>query len=75
MPVEDGISAPDQTCPEAHPTSCTVGTRSFPGVTRPGGGVDRKPLRAPRLKKEYIYTFTPLCAFMGGYRVIIFILF
>jgi hypothetical protein len=29
-----------QTGPEAYPTSCTMGTGSFPEVKRPGRGVD-----------------------------------
>jgi hypothetical protein len=29
-----------QTGPGAHPTSCTMGTGSFPGVKRPGRGAD-----------------------------------
>ena len=32
IPVWARFSAPVQTGPEAHPTSCTMGTRSFPGV-------------------------------------------
>ena len=34
------LSAPDQTGPGAHPASCTMVTGSFPGVKRPGRGVD-----------------------------------
>ena len=37
------FSAPVQTGPGAHPTSCTMGTGSFPGVKRPGRGVDPPP--------------------------------
>jgi len=29
-----------------------MGTESFPGVNRPGRGVDHTPNLAPRLKKE-----------------------
>jgi hypothetical protein len=36
----------------AHPASYTVGTGSFPGVKRPGRGVDHPPPPAPMLKKE-----------------------
>ena len=36
-------SAPVQTCPEAYPVSCTMGTGSFPGVKRPGRGADHPP--------------------------------
>ena len=34
------FSAPVRTIPEAHPASYTMGTRSFPGVKRPGLGID-----------------------------------
>ena len=44
------FSAPVQTGPGAHPASCTMGTRSFPGVKRPGRGVDHPPHIVPRLK-------------------------
>jgi len=32
-----------------------MGTGSFPGVKRPGRGVDHPPDLAPRLKKDYSY--------------------
>ena len=35
--------APIQTGPEAHPASYTMGTESFPGIKRPGRGVDHPP--------------------------------
>jgi len=38
--VGAGFSAPVQTGPGAHPASYTMGTGSFPGVKRPGRGVD-----------------------------------
>ena len=47
-----------QTGPGTHPTSCIMGTGSFPGVKRPGRGVAQPPTLAPRLKKEYSYTST-----------------
>ena len=53
------FSAPVQTGHEAHPASCTMGTGSFPGVKRPGHGVDHQPQLTPRLKKEYSYTSSP----------------
>ena len=34
------FSPPIQTGPEAHPASYIMGTGSFPGVKRPGRGVD-----------------------------------
>jgi len=46
------FSALVQTGPGAHPASYTMGTGSFPGVKRPGRGVDHPPHPAPRLKKE-----------------------
>jgi hypothetical protein len=46
------FSAPVRTVPGYHPASYTVGTVSFPGVKRPGRGVDHPPHLAPRLKKD-----------------------
>ena len=37
------FSTPVQTDPGAHPDSYTMGTGSFPGVKRPGRGVDHPP--------------------------------
>jgi hypothetical protein len=59
------FSAPVQTSPEAHPASYTMGTGSFPGVKRPGRGVDHSCHLAPRLKKEYSYTSTPPLGLRG----------
>ena len=52
-------SPPVQTDPETHPASTTIGTGSFPGVKRPGRGDNHPTHLAPKLKKEYGYTFTP----------------
>jgi hypothetical protein len=41
-----------QNGPEAHPASYAMGTGSFPGLKRPGRGVDHSPHLRPRLKKE-----------------------
>jgi len=38
--------------PGAHPVPYAVGTRSFPGLKRPGRGVAPTPYLAPRLKKK-----------------------
>ena len=38
------------TCPEAHPASYTMGTGSFPGVKRPGRGVDHPPASSAEVK-------------------------
>ena len=46
------FSSPVQTGPGAHTTSCTMGTGSFPGVNRPGHGLDNPPHLVPRLNKE-----------------------
>jgi len=50
--VEARFSAPVQTGPGAHPSSYIMGTGSFPGVKRPGRGVDHPPYPEPRLMKE-----------------------
>ena len=52
IPVEARCSAPVQTGPEVHPDSYKIGTGSFPGVKRPGRGVDQATHLALRLKKE-----------------------
>jgi len=41
-----------QNRPGAHPTFFIMGTGSFPGVKRPGRGVDHPPQLALRLKEE-----------------------
>jgi hypothetical protein len=56
IPVGTRFSAHVQTAPGAHPASYTMGTASFPGIKRPGRGVDHPPNLTPRLKKEYSYT-------------------
>ena len=50
--VRARFSAPVQTDSCAQPASYTMGTGSFPGVKRPGRGVDHPPDLAPMLKKE-----------------------
>ena len=52
IPVGVRFFAPVQTGPGAHPASYTVGTGYFPGVKRPGRGVDHPPYLALNLKKE-----------------------
>jgi hypothetical protein len=46
------FSAPLQTSPGAQPASSTMGTGSFPGVKRPGRGVDLLSRVTSRFKKE-----------------------
>jgi hypothetical protein len=58
MPVEARFSAHVQAGLGAHPSYYKMGTASYPGVRRPGRGVDHPPHLAPRLKKEYSYTST-----------------
>jgi hypothetical protein len=48
------FSAPVQTGPGAHPASYTKGIGSFPGVERPGRGVDHPSHLVPRLKSRAI---------------------
>jgi hypothetical protein len=50
---------PVQTGPEAHPGSCTMDTGSFPGVKRPGRGVDHPPPFSADVKERvelYLYS-------------------
>ena len=76
IPVGARFSAPVKTGPGAHPASYTMGTESFPGVKRPGRGLDHTPPHiAPRLKKEYTYTSTPSLGLRGlsqGERVTLY---
>jgi hypothetical protein len=44
IPVGARFCAHVQTGPVAHAAFCTMGTRSFPGVKRPGHGADYPPL-------------------------------
>jgi len=51
------FSAPFQTGPAAHPASCTMGTGSFPGVKRPGRGVDHSICAEVKERVEqYLYS-------------------
>ena len=46
------FSAPVQTDPEAHPSSYTMGTGSFPEVERPGRGGDHPPPSSAEVRKD-----------------------
>jgi hypothetical protein len=48
--------APVQTGLGAHPASCTMGTRSLPGVKQPGRGVNHPPNLAVRLSRQVSFT-------------------
>jgi hypothetical protein len=53
------FSASVQTGPGAHPASCTLGTGPFPGVKRPGRGVDLLPPSSAAFKERvelYMYS-------------------
>ena len=53
-----GLSAPVQTGPGAHPYSYTMGTGSFPGVKRPGRGIDHPNPSSAEVKERvdlYLY--------------------
>jgi len=41
---------PSRQAPGTHPASFTVGTRSFPGVKRPGHDVDHTPLSSAEVE-------------------------
>jgi hypothetical protein len=58
IPVGARFFAPVQTGPGTQPASYTMGTESFPGVKRPGRGVDNPPPSSAEVKervKLYIY--------------------
>jgi hypothetical protein len=69
VPVVARFSAAVQTGSGAHPASFTMGTGSFPGITRPGRGVDHPPLSRAEVKERvelYLYsTFGPSCPVLG----------
>ena len=60
-----GFSAPALNGPGDHPASYTIGTGSFPGVKRPGRGVDHPPHLAPWLRKRRATPHFPLFVFVA----------
>jgi hypothetical protein len=80
-----GVHASVQAGSKVHPVSYTMGTGSFPGVKRPGRGVDTYlsprlnsrdiPLLSPELRKLSVFwktfdkVYTVLCRVVGGYFV------
>ena len=62
---ESQWGAPIQSGPEAHPASCKMGTGSFPGVKRPGRGVDQ-PSPSSAEVKEIVQLY--LCSPSGFAR-------
>jgi len=60
------FSAPLQTGPGAHPAFYTMGTESFPGVKRPGCGVDHpSQSRAEVKEKVELYLYSPSGPFVA----------
>jgi len=54
------FSAPFQIGLEAHPTSYTMGTGSFPGVKRRRRGVDHPPTSSAKVKERVeLYLYIP----------------
>jgi hypothetical protein len=54
------FSVPVQTGPGAHPASYTMGTGSFPGVKRPGRGVDHQTPSSAEVKERVeLYIYSP----------------
>jgi len=53
----------------AQPASCTTGTGYFPGIKRPGRGVDHPPPSSAEVKERvelYLYTLSgPSWSFLG----------
>jgi hypothetical protein len=52
IPVGSRFSVLVQTGLGAHPAPCTTGTRSFPGVKRPGRGVEHPPSSSAEVKER-----------------------
>jgi hypothetical protein len=52
IPVGASFFAHVQTGPGAHPAPCTMGTWSFPGVKRPGRGVDHPHVPGAEVENE-----------------------
>jgi hypothetical protein len=54
------FSAPVQNGPGAHPASYTMSTGSFPGLNRPGRGVNLPPTSSAEVKERVeLYIYTP----------------
>jgi hypothetical protein len=59
-PDRSGFSAPVHTGPGAHLASSTMGIGSFPGVKRPGHGVDHPHQSSAEVKdSEKLYLYSP----------------
>ena len=59
---------PVQTGSGAHPASYVMGTGSFPGVKRPGRGVDHPPTSSAEVKvRVQLYLYPPLLGLRGPF--------
>ena len=60
IPVETRFSAPVQTGPGVHPAHYTMGADLFPGLKRPGRGVDHTPPSSGEVKETVeLYLYIP----------------
>jgi len=66
---EAEFSARVQTGPGSHPVPCTLSTRSFPGVKRPGCGNDHLPFYGRGSKKSGAIHLLLFWAFVACSRV------
>ena len=67
--MEERFSALSQSGSGVHPASYTMGTGSFPGVKRPGRGVDHPPPSSAEVKERVeLYLYSPSGAFLACYR-------
>jgi hypothetical protein len=67
--IQDYFFAHVQTGPGAHPSFCTMGTGSFPGVKQPGRGADHPLPSSAEVENEWSYTSTPPLGHEACYRV------
>jgi len=59
--VETRFSAPVHAGPGAHPASYTMGTGTFPGVKRPGRGLDHEPTCSAEVEERVELYLCSLC--------------
>jgi len=60
IPAGAKFSEPVQTGPAVNPASYTMGTGSFPGVKRPGCGVDPPQSSGEIKERVELYFYSPL---------------
>ena len=64
------FSAPVRRVPGAHTASYTMGTGSFPGVKRPGRGVDQQPPSSTEAEgRVELYIYTPPLHLLASSRM------